>query len=122
MLLKIANIALACTFACFAWLQLNDPDPYLWVSIYGYVAVVSLLAFFHIYNIAFIVAGIVVCAGGVLYLLPSVVDWLVNHPDVSLITGMSAERMYIEESRECFGLMLALACLVLHYFVAKKLD
>jgi hypothetical protein len=106
----------------FAWLQLNDPDPYLWVGIYGYVALVSLLAFFRVYQMLMIVAGAVMVTGGILYLLPSVFEWLMHHSDVSLITGMSAERMYIEESRECFGLMLALACFAFHYFSAKKLN
>lgn len=122
MLLKITNGLLAGIFALFAWFQLNDPDPYLWAGIYGYVALVSLLAFFRIYKMLLIVAGLVICTGGILYLLPSVFEWLMNHSDVSLITGMSAERIYIEESRECFGLMLALACFAFHYFSAKKLN
>jgi predicted membrane channel-forming protein YqfA (hemolysin III family) len=119
--MKIINGFLVGIFALFAWLQLNDPDPHLWVGIYGYMAVVSLLAFFRLYSSFMIIAGMVVCTGGILYLLPSVIDWLTNHSEVSLLTGMSAECMYIEESRECFGLMLALACLVFHYFSAKKL-
>ncbi|MCS6968581.1 MAG: transmembrane 220 family protein [Cytophagales bacterium] len=121
MVLKITNLVLTGVFALFAWFQLNDPDPVLWTSLYGSVAILSLLAFFGIYPIWALVIGMVVCVGGAVYLLPSVWDWLINHPDVSLLTGMSAERMYIEESRECFGLLLALACLVFHYFAAKKL-
>ncbi|WP_250629921.1 transmembrane 220 family protein [Rhodoflexus caldus] len=122
MLLKIANGLLASIFALFAWFQLNDPDPYLWVAIYGYAAVVSFLAIFRFYQLWMITVGLVVYTGGILYLLPSVFDWLMNHSDVSLISGMSAERMYIEESRECFGLMITLACFVFHYFSAKKLN
>lgn len=122
MLLKITNVLLAGIFALFAWFQFNDPDPLLWVSIYGSVAVVSLMALFGFYPTKLIVAGAVICAGGVLYLLPGVFDWLMNHRQVSLLTGMSAERPYIEESRECFGLMLALAAFIFHYFSAKKLN
>ncbi|WP_448520471.1 transmembrane 220 family protein [Rhodoflexus sp.] len=122
MLLKIFNGFLAGIFALFAWFQLDDPDPYLWTGIYGSVAIVSLMALFRIYKMWTIVTGGVICTGGVLYLLPSVFDWLMNHSEVSLITGMSADRMYIEESRECFGLMLALACFIFHYFSAKKLN
>lgn len=120
MWLKALNGLLAGVFALFAWFQFNDPDPFVWASIYGLVSVVSLLALFNIYPKFIIAIGMIVCAGGIIYLLPSVFDWLMNHSEVSLLTGMSAERMYIEESRECFGLMLALACLAFHYFSAKN--
>jgi hypothetical protein len=41
---KIVSLVLALLFALFAGFQYNDPDPWLWIGIYGYVAVTGFLA------------------------------------------------------------------------------
>ena len=38
--MKKLNIIFAVVFALFAILQYNDPDPYLWIPIYGYAAII----------------------------------------------------------------------------------
>ncbi len=120
MVRRIISLVLALLFALFAYFQFNDPDPAIWVSIYGYVAVIGFLAFMQkFYQIPTLI-GILVCAAGTLYLLPSVYDWLANHSDVSLLYGMAPDKPYIEESRECGGLFIALMGMVYFYFQGKN--
>ena len=45
--MKVINIILTLLFILFAAVQLNDPDPWLWVAIYGLVAGVSGFAIFQ---------------------------------------------------------------------------
>jgi hypothetical protein len=115
MLHKIITLVLALLFALFAYFQLNDPDPALWVMIYGYVSIIGFLAFFGKRYPWAIYAGLAVCGAGILYLLPSVYDWLANHSEVSLLYGMAPDKPYIEESRECGGLFIAFLGLFYYY-------
>ena len=118
--MKIINWLLAILFAVFAVVQYNDPDTLLWVLIYGLVAAVGVGAALGKYNVwgtGVLLAAYVL---GVFYLLPSVLEWLSS--DVSLITGMSADRMYVEESRECFGLLMAVAALGFFFWQARRAE
>lgn len=47
--MKILNLVLAALFIIFAFVQLNDPDPVLWIFIYGVMAVACVLAAFSAY-------------------------------------------------------------------------
>ena len=119
MLHKSITLILALIFALFAYFQLNDPDPALWVAIYTYVAAVGLLVFFGKNYRWAIYVGLAICGAGTLYLLPSVYNWLTNHSDVSLLYGMAPDKPYIEESRECGGLFIAFVGLLYFYFRTK---
>jgi hypothetical protein len=117
---RITNLILALLFMLFAYFQLNDPDPIVWVLIYGYVAAIGFLAFAQKFYKWLIIDGLLIFGAGILYLLPSVYDWLANHSEVSLLYGMAADKPYIEESRECGGLSIALLGLVYFYVQGKK--
>ena len=105
--MKIASGILAALFALFAAWQWNDPDGWLWMATYGLVAAMGVLTVLGraprwlLLSLltALLVAGV--------WQLPHVMEWLGS--DRSLITGMSAEYMYVEQSRECLGLLLAAA-------------
>jgi hypothetical protein len=113
---RIISLVLALLYGLFAYFQFNDPDPTLWIAIYAYVAVIGLLVFAQKYYKWAIIAGVIICGAGFLYLLPSVYEWLANHADVSLLYGMAPDKPYIEESRECGGLLIALLGLVYFYY------
>lgn len=116
---RIINLILALLFVLFAYFQYNDPDPLVWILIYSYIAIIGFLAFAQKFYKWLIIAGLVLFGGGVLYLLPSVYEWLANHSEVSLLYGMAPDKPYIEESRECGGLLIALLCLVYFYMQGK---
>ncbi|WP_176956164.1 transmembrane 220 family protein [Catalinimonas alkaloidigena] len=118
--MKIANWILAVLFALFAVVQYNDPDALLWVLLYGLVAAVAVGAALGRHNAWG--TGVLTAAYllGVFYLAPSVLEWLSS--DASLITGMSAERMYVEESRECLGLLMAAVALGFFFWQARRVE
>ncbi len=78
--------------------------------LYSYVAIMAIMAAFGKYNYGLLVPGIAIFGLYFMYLLPSVYEWATS--DASLITGMSPDRMYVERSREAFGLLMGLAGLV----------
>ena len=47
--MKVLNLLLAALFLLFAFVQINDPDPALWILIYGLMAVACILAAFGRY-------------------------------------------------------------------------
>ena len=117
--MKIFNWILTALFALFAIVQLNDPDPIVWVIIYGTVATISGFAAMGKYNKNVILTVIGICIVWMLSLVPGVVDW-VNEGMPSITGSMKAESPYIEFLREFLGLFLMLLALLFHYFQAKK--
>ena len=115
MILRIVNIVVTLWFLSNAAVQFNDPDPLLWVAIYGTVAIIAGLAVFTRFYVPLIAVTLAVCLGGSLYLLPSVLELFLHHEPGDLISGMSPDRPYVEEARESLGLLIAAAALV--YFL-----
>lgn len=119
--MKILNLILAVMFLLFAFLQINDPDPLVWIFIYGAMAVICILAAFKIYSrIAMIVLFVVYAAYGFM-LLPGVREWLASEDRSALFDDvMKMQYPYIEESREFLGLIICIAVLVLEFFLSRK--
>jgi len=117
--MKIINILLTIIFLLSAYVQLNDPDPWLWVAIYGLVAGVSAAAIFKKYNIILVYIGIAICVIGVGMLFPELIRWIkMGTPNIA--ETMKTDRPYIEFVREFFGLLITLGAFVFHYFQIKK--
>lgn len=116
--MKIFNIVFSIVFLSFAALQYNDPDPLLWIFIYGAMVVVCALS---TAGRAFKPLMLVLGAGYLLYaalLSPAVITWL-NSSDRSLLFDDIAKMQfpYIEETREFLGLLICLAVLAANYFI-----
>ncbi|MCA8923741.1 MAG: transmembrane 220 family protein [Planctomycetes bacterium] len=107
-------------FALTTYLQLNDPDPALWVAYYGGVTVLGGLGAAKRYPLW--LAGGLTAAGAVwsLTLAPSVLTWLRGYPASDILYGMSPDRPYIEESRECLGLAIAVVACAVHAWWALR--
>lgn len=78
-------------FVYFTVVQFNDPDPLLWIGLYGAVVAVSVLAFFQRGGPVPIV-GAIAYFGGAIYLWPD----LEGQPWID-----------VEEARESLGLAVA---------------
>jgi len=106
----------------FAALQYNDPDPYLWMPIYLYTAIFCWLAFRNkFYTTAYLI-GIIVYAVYALYKVVDangLIDWATKHDAENIAETMKAEKPWIEESREFFGLVILIVVLLINYFYAK---
>ena len=113
--MKAINLTLSVLFALFAIVQYNDPDPWSWIALYGFVALISGLAAFGIYRKWAVLAGIGVCLVWMATLLPDFVNWI--KMGMPTITGqMKATEPHIELTREFLGLLIALAALGWHLY------
>jgi hypothetical protein len=117
---KFVHAFFALMFLAFAALQFNDPDPVLWILIYGAMAVICILAIFERYDKRVLaILGIAYMAYCVV-LWPGVADWLQQENKSVLFDDvMKMEYPYIEESREFLGLVICL--LVLTFYLIRSL-
>lgn len=105
-----------------AWLQVNDPDPLFWVSLYLLAALAPLM---HLLQkpakgrcyILGLAAGF--CLAGIAMVLSGAANYL-DHLNESLIQDMSPERPYIEEARELLGTLIALSVIGVYSWLACK--
>ena len=119
--MKITNLVLAALFLLFAFVQINDPDPLLWIVIYGAMAAVCVMAAFRYYIkplLWILLAGFIVY---MVVLIPGMQQWLAQ-PDKSVLfdEGMKMQNLYIEESREFLGLLICVIVLVVQLVASRK--
>ncbi|MFN7115478.1 MAG: transmembrane 220 family protein [Saprospiraceae bacterium] len=118
--MKNLNIILAILFLLFAIVQYNDPDPFVWIAIYGIVAVVCALAAFKKYYIWLILLGLAISAVEATTTIPGFIEWIrLGMPNIA--ETMKAEKPYIEYTRELLGLVLCVGTLIFQYIQARKL-
>jgi Transmembrane family 220, helix len=121
--MKIFNLICCVIFILFAALQYNDPDPYVWMPIYLYSAILCWMAFKAKYRLRAYLAGIAVYFVYALYLFftkDGVWDWFNNHRAENIAQTMQAEKPWIEETREFFGLVILIAVLLINYIYVKR--
>lgn len=119
--MKVINFILALIFLLFAFVQINDPDPILWILIYGNMAVLCVLAMF---KMRFFYWMMITLIGYTIYaalLAGSAWVWF-QSPDRSLLFDDIAkmQNIYIEETREFLGLGICIMVLVFHLIVGRK--
>lgn len=116
--MKILNIALALLFFLFAYFQLNDVDPWIWVSWYAFLGILGAFAAFRKYNLTIIGLGM---AGATLVLITNFSDLLAWIRDgmPSISESMKAETKYVELVREYLGLGISLIFLVYLFLQAN---
>lgn len=121
MKLKIFNGFLAALFLVFAALQYNDPDPGLWMLVYGAMAAACVAAIFN----SFYLPVMIIMAGGYLILSALHVDGMLNwlkSPNRARIFDEVAKMQYpyIEEAREFLGLLICLMVLLYLFYVQRS--
>lgn len=121
MLLTILNIFFLIAFLAFAYVNLDDHDAWLWVSIYVVAAVCCGLAAFRKYYPMVYLAAIVFYLGYAIrlfFIKDGVLDWIRKYKTPSIVESMQATKPYIETTREFFGLLIISAALAMNYYVA----
>ena len=99
--MKIVNLIFVIIFLLFAGLQYNDPDPYIWIPVYLYGAILCWLAFMNRYFPKAYIAGISIYLLYAVYLIftkNGVLDWFNEHHAESLVQTMKAEKPWIEDT------------------------
>jgi hypothetical protein len=121
--MKIFNIVFTLIFLSFAYLQFNDPDPLLWILIYGTMALMCGLAAANLYPKRVYLVLLVLFVGFSTIYIPSVLVWMQQDDLTALFDEIAKmEHLYIEESREFLGLMICVAVLVVNYIQARRLS
>ena len=113
--LKTTNIILAILFLLFAVVQYNDPDPWGWIGLYSFVALISAFAAFGRYYKWLTLGGLVICLIWMITLAPDFINWI-NMGMPSIVESMKAEKPHIELTREFLGLLIAGGTLAFHYY------
>jgi len=113
--IKIISFIFLLVFALFAYLQINDPDPLLWFTVYAIVAVLSGMRVFEVYDKRLFLVTFVLLTLMSLFYFASFLEYL-SLPDKNEIVGeMVYKKSYIEETREFLGLWIAAAALFYLY-------
>lgn len=123
MALRIFNYLFALLFLISAALQYNDPDPWLWIPIYGFGAVLCWLAARGRFFPKAYITGLVLFGAYALYLLftqDGVLDWMNEHDAENIAQTMKATKPWIEDTREFFGLIILMAALLVNLLASKK--
>ena len=105
-------------FLLFAYWQINDPDPEIWVTIYVAAAIFCGLGVKGIHPKIPLTIAIIACVIGAIYFFPdSVKEWIgyeLEHKDLTMKTQES------EEARETFGLLIVAAVLSFSLYIGYK--
>jgi len=119
--MRILNFLFAVMFLIFAFLQINDPDPIIWILIYGLMAIVCVMAIFEFYPRKILVGLAIVYLLYSIYYFPGVKIWLIQDNKSQLFDNVAKmEHPFIEESREFLGLMINVAVLVFYLVRSRK--
>jgi hypothetical protein len=121
--MRIFNLFFCFIFIVCAALQYNDPDPYLWMPIYLYGVILCWLAFRKKFYPKAYLAGIIVFAFYAVYKVfdkNGLLDWINEHNAENIAETMKAEKPWIEESREFFGLVILIVVLLINYVYVKR--
>lgn len=116
---RTIHIILAILFFLFAAVQYNDPDPLLWMLIYGSVGLIALLkAYLNQINYnPLILTLIVILSLYSLFYVPTFIDFIGNPDKADLIGKMKVNKPWIEGTREFLGLLIASGALL---YMRKK--
>lgn len=121
--MKIFNLVFCILFVLSAALQYNDPDPYVWIPLYMYGAVLCWLAFRNKYYPQAYLFGNLVYLAYAVYLFftkDGVLDWINEHDAEGIAQTMKATKPWIEDAREFFGLLILVVVLLINYIYAKR--
>ncbi|ULQ51098.1 transmembrane 220 family protein [Flavihumibacter fluvii] len=120
---KIFNGVMVVLFLLSALLQYNDPDPYVWVPLYGAGAWLSYQALSKKFKgWLYACCGIVYAAYAAFLFFTSdgVLSWFNEHHADNLVQTMKATKPWIEQTREFGGLLILLTSLLINWFLFRK--
>ncbi|MCC8359785.1 transmembrane 220 family protein [Salinimicrobium sediminilitoris] len=123
--MRIFNALFAIIFFFSAFVQLNDPDPALWIAIYGYGALVCSLAVFGKDKKIYHYLGLLVFLSYAIYLffIPDGVNsWITLYNAEDITGSMSDEKPWIEATREFFGLLILSFALLINLIFRKNFN
>ncbi|OOG19683.1 hypothetical protein BWD42_07185 [Sphingobacterium sp. CZ-UAM] len=122
--MKIFNRIWGIVFILCALLQYNDPDPILWMLLYLWAALLCLAAAAgKQFPKAVTMATILLYTSYAMFKLVhknGLLDWIDQHQAENIAATMKADKPWIEETREFFGLLLAVIVLTVNLIYYRK--
>jgi hypothetical protein len=120
--MRIVNFLLAVLFLLFAFLQVNDPDPVIWILIYGAMAVFCVMAMFEFYPQMMLIATTAIYILYSLWYAPGTWEWLRSENKAALFDDLAKMQYpYVEEAREFLGLLICIVVLALYIVRSRKI-
>ncbi len=113
--LSIIGIFFTIVFLLFTYWQLNDPDPILWVPIYGSAAYVSFQAFRGFVNKELVAVLFVLSIMAGIQLWVEMTAW-----EGFMTDGLAMKTINQELAREAVGLWIASFSFAIYYLLEKK--
>jgi hypothetical protein len=111
--MKILFYVLSALFLVFAGLQWNDPDPWNWIILYGYMSAICWMTARGRYQRWAILVGLFAYTAYAIVLLPSFLIWFQSSDKGALFDEFAKmQNQYIEETREFLGLLLCMLTLI----------
>ena len=119
--MRIVNFILAIMFLLFAFVQINYPDPVIWILIYGAMAVLCIMAIFEFYPAKFTIGLLVLYVLYSIVYIPGVLEWLRQENKAMLFDDVAKMQYpYIEEAREFLGLLICITVLIVFVIRARR--
>lgn len=118
--MKVVDIVIALLFILGAVVQINDPDPYVWIALYFLVGLVAGLAVFGKYNLPLTGVTLLACLIAAIWTAPGFFNYITQHSSENLMQDMSADRPYIEQTREFLGMVIAVAVMGFYLIRTRK--
>jgi len=117
--MKILSYLFTVIFVAFSLVQFNDPDPWLWVTIYLFSAFTSLCSAWNYYNPMLLMILITY------YLISSIsyfpfgsIEQVINAEETAKSLGMKLP--FVEEARESMGLFICFVVNLVLMFIGFK--
>ncbi len=116
----IVNIFLSLIFLLFAFVQLNDPDPVIWFSIYLLTAALCTLSIFRKIPLVLLYGfGLVLLFYAATH-LEYALEWMMSDNKGELFGEMQEDKHYLEGTREFLGLLIAIFAVIHLIFYNRK--
>lgn len=115
---KHLGLIFAILFILFAVVQYNDPDPWIWIVIYGIVAIASFFQWIGKVSDKVLLLFSVVFFAATLSYVPDLMGWAEKgFPNIA--GEMKTDNPHIELVRETLGLAIACASLFYLYRISR---
>lgn len=103
----------------FASLQLNDPDPILWVAFYLLCAAVTLLITINKTKRWLFIVAVIACLLEMTRTVTGAYNYYLHMAEEPLMQSMNPNKPYIEEAREYLGALIALVLVLCSQWLAR---
>jgi transmembrane protein TMEM220 len=103
---RVADVLFLLMFAMSVAVQVNDPDPFVWMAIYGVAAIACLLS---LLNRLPRWLPMIIATGAILWSLSILPRVLGKVPFGDMFAAWEMKDIGVEESREMYGLLLVAA-------------